>query len=293
MIKKLPQNCEHCGKPFQKKGTLNFCNYNVAYIVNPKDREGKPVKKHWCNECSKKNTFKLSGMRWSVITTATIKNDKGEEIYELQVIPYRVEDIPEYDFYRIDIIATHLSAGEWASFIRNLDIEDAIDYRWNIRMCIHASKIRDIVCDILYWATSDPKRCYAMLEEDRKKRKWKKKFHSKEPCLYQLCIEAETSEYERDTLYRTPLFRSEEACIAWVISNRLQEVAEVIADKYPGILENPWHEYAEDSVEVLDLCKKAKEWLRGDEGCWFLDCDEMRADWVPLSWDVKSYFLME
>ena len=207
MSKKLPNNCEHCGKPFQKDGTLNFCNYNVAYLVNPKDREGKPIKQHWCSECSKKNTFKLSGMHGSVITTAIINNDQGEEIYELQVLLHRVDDIPGYDFYRIDIIATHLPTGEWASFIRNLDIEDAVDYKWNIRMCIHASKIRGIICDILFWATSDPKRCFTMLEEDRKKRKWKKHFESKEPWLYQLCIEAETSEYERDTLYRTPLFR--------------------------------------------------------------------------------------
>jgi hypothetical protein len=293
MSKKLPNNCEHCGKPFQKKGTLNFCNYNVAYLVSPTDRDGKPIKKHWCSECSKKNTFRLPGKHGSVITTAIINDDKGEGIYELQVILHRVEDIPGYDFYRIDIIATHLPSGEWASFIRNLDIEDAVEYRWNIRMCIHASKIRGIICDILYWATSDPQQCYTLLEEDRKKRKWKKKFHSKEPFLYQLCIEAETSEHERDTLFRTNLFRSEEACIDWVIANRLLEVAEVIAEKYPEILKKPWREYKKNSAEVLTLCKKAKEWLRGDGGGWFLGCDEMKDGWDPLSWDVKSYILME
>jgi hypothetical protein len=293
MTKKLPETCDHCGKPFQKKGTLNFCNYHVAYLVNPKNRDGKPVKKHWCSECSKKNSIKLPGMPGSVITATTIKNDKDEDIYELQVISHRVEDIPGYDFYRIDIIATHLPSGEWASFIRNFDIEEAVNYRWNIRMCIHASKIRGIICDILYWATSDPQRCFALLEEDRKKRKWKQRFVSKEPWLYQLCIEAETSEHERDTLFRTNLFRSEEACISWVIANRLLEVAEVIADKYPTVLEKPWREYAKDSDEVLELCKRAKEWLRGDEGGWFLGCDELRDGWDPLSWDMKSFFLVE
>jgi hypothetical protein len=228
-----------------------------------------------------------------VITTATIKNDKDEDIYEIQVIPHYVDGIPDYDFYRLDIIATHLPSGEWASFIRNYDIEDAVNYNLNIRMCIHVSKIRGIICDILFWATSDPQRCFALLEEDRKKRKWKKKFYSKEPFLYQLCIEAETSEHERDTLFRTPLFRSEEACIDWVVANRLLEVAEVIAEKYPDILKKPWHKYEKDSDEVLDLCKKAKEWLRGDEGGWFLGCDELKDDWDPLSWDVKSYILME
>ena len=264
--KSLPNHCDHCGKPFQKKGTLNFFNYHTAHLVNPKNRSGKPVKKHWCSECSKKNTFTLPRMRGSLITTATIKNDKDEDIYELRVLPHRVEDIPGYDFYRIDIIATHLPTGEWASFIHNLDIEDAVDYRWNIRMCIHASKMRGIICDILHWATSDPQRCYALLEKDREKRKWKNRFYSKEPYLYQLCIEAEVSEYQRDTLFRTHLFRSEEACIAWAIANRLREIAEIIADKYPGMLKKPWNAYARDSAEVRELCKKVKEWLRGDEG---------------------------
>jgi hypothetical protein len=116
---------------------------------------------------------------------------------------------------------------------------------------------------------------------------------SKEPRLYQLCIEAETSEYERDTLYRTNLFRSEEECISWAIANILPDIAEIIADKYPGILKKPWEEYSSTSAEVRELCTKAKEWLRGDEGGWFLGCDELRNDWHPLSWDVKSYILME
>jgi len=78
-----------------------------------------------------------------------------------------------------------------------------------------------------------------------------------------------------------------------MVSSKLFRVAEIIADKYPGILEKPWNEYARDSAEVRKLCNKVKEWLWGNEGGWFLECDEMRADWVPLSWDVKSYFLME
>jgi hypothetical protein len=171
MTKKRPNNCEHCGKPFQSKGSLDFFNHHVAYCVNPTDRDGKSVKKHWCSECSKKNTIQLPRMRGNVITTASIKNDKDEDIYELRVLPHRVEDIPGDDFYRIDIIATHLPTGAWASFIRNLDIEDAVDYKWNIRKCIHARKMRGIIGDILFWATSDPQRCFSMLEEDRTKLK--------------------------------------------------------------------------------------------------------------------------
>jgi hypothetical protein len=174
-----------------------------------------------------------------------------------------------------------------------LDIEDAINYKWNIRKCIHASKIRGIICDILYWATSDPLRCFTLLEEDRTKRKWKEHFVSKEPFIHQLCIVAQKSDYEDATLFRTHLFRSEEECLGYVIANCLPEIAEIVAQKYPGILEKPWHKYKQTAPAIRKLCKRVKEWLQGEEGKLFMEGKELHDDWDLISWEMRTHILVE